>query len=332
MQVLSSYSCRPTDYPFYFAFILPFCILYVFDWITFVVIMVSLVRRARKTAKLSTGEKQNIDRVKRFTIIAIGLSVVFGLGWGLGLAATTSDIEELTFVFQLLFSIFVGSQGILIFILHGLRSKEARSVWKTWFCIGTGKSFDFSDSASKDARTLRSQPTDSSSAYRLSTLRRESQTSMGSIAKDRPMSSMSMSVLPEVDEAAEKSPTQLGLEATPAEGDVIENAGTGAEEVEATPVEIGVIQSASARPQEEEATPVEIDVIENAGARAEEEEDQAGLSSSANEEKDETTPNIANSGEKIAIIIENVDAPEQTPRFEQAEVVIPALPEEESAL
>ena len=57
------------------------------------------------------------------------LSVVLGLGWGLGLLSTSSDLVELSFTFQVIFSIFVGSQGVLVFILYGLRSTEFRQTW-----------------------------------------------------------------------------------------------------------------------------------------------------------------------------------------------------------
>ena len=63
-------------------------------------------------------------------IIAMSLAIVLGLGWGLGLLATSSDLLEVTVLFQVLFSIFVGMQGVLIFSLHGVRNKDARELWK----------------------------------------------------------------------------------------------------------------------------------------------------------------------------------------------------------
>ena len=63
-----------------------------------------------------------------FTIAAT-LAVVFGLGWALGLAATSLPVKELTLTFQILFSIFVGVQGILLFLLHGVRNKDICNIW-----------------------------------------------------------------------------------------------------------------------------------------------------------------------------------------------------------
>ena len=82
---------------------------------------------------LARKRLQSKDNVKELTRAAVGLSLLFGLGWGLGLAATTSDVDEVTFSIQVLFSVFVGFQGFSIFIFHGVCSKEARKQWRSWF-------------------------------------------------------------------------------------------------------------------------------------------------------------------------------------------------------
>lgn len=102
-------SCRPTEFPFWFGLVLPFVIIYLFNWLIFALIMWSLARK----------RLQSKDNVKELTRTAVGLSPLFGLGWGLGLAATTSDVDEVTFSIQVLFSVFVGFQGFSIFIFHG---------------------------------------------------------------------------------------------------------------------------------------------------------------------------------------------------------------------
>ena len=89
------------------------------------------------TQRPVTG-KQEADKIKvmktNFTIAA-NLAVVFGLGWALGLAATSLPVKELTLAFQILFSIFVGVQGILIFLLHGVRNQDIRKLWIQWFTM-----------------------------------------------------------------------------------------------------------------------------------------------------------------------------------------------------
>ena len=79
-----------------------------------------------------SAHTSNRKKLKTYFTLIVALSFFFGLGWGFGLAATSSDVRELTFVFQLLFCIFVGSQGILVFVLHCIRPQRMRKKWKSW--------------------------------------------------------------------------------------------------------------------------------------------------------------------------------------------------------
>ncbi len=92
--------------------------------------MVSICKHFRNLQSLNESSvRQQLRNVKKNLVIAMCLSVVLGLGWGLGLLSTSSDLVELSFTFQVIFSIFVGSQGVLVFILYGLRSTEFRQTW-----------------------------------------------------------------------------------------------------------------------------------------------------------------------------------------------------------
>ena len=96
--------------------------------------MVSVCKQRRPG---SMTEKSTLAFVRKNAIIAFTLAILFGLGWGFGLAASGTPSEEATFTLQLLFTIFVGCQGILIFVLHGIRKAEARDEWKKWLSIVT---------------------------------------------------------------------------------------------------------------------------------------------------------------------------------------------------
>ena len=127
-------SCRPTEWPFFFGLILPFLALYLFNWTMLTVIMISICRHTRNlSVSKGSNSSAHIQDLQKTFFIALCLSIVLGLGWGVGLAATSSDLVTLTFIFQVIFSIFVGSQGVLIFILHGLRNEEFRHFWKMCF-------------------------------------------------------------------------------------------------------------------------------------------------------------------------------------------------------
>ena len=99
----------------------------------FTIIIFKLLCRNTFSKSDAKPKKTTTTVVKQNLIIAAGLSLLFGLGWGFGLTATSSDVEELTFAFQVLFSLFVGSQGVLIFVFHGIRSPQFRQVWVSLF-------------------------------------------------------------------------------------------------------------------------------------------------------------------------------------------------------
>ena len=114
--------------------ILPFSLVNIFNWIMFILIMVSICSHAQGPVP---DKKQNskIQAMKTNFTIATTLAVVFGLGWALGLAATSLPVKELTLTFQIIFSVFVGAQGILLFLLHGARNQDIRKVWIQCFAM-----------------------------------------------------------------------------------------------------------------------------------------------------------------------------------------------------
>ena len=76
--------------------------------------------------------------------IAVALSVMFGLGWGIGLLATQDIHTNKTVqdLFAALFVIITAFHGLFIFIMHCVRSKEVRTVWRQWLFIVSGKKFN----------------------------------------------------------------------------------------------------------------------------------------------------------------------------------------------
>ena len=124
------FSCRPYEWPFYFGFLIPFAVIYIFNWVVFLVIMISLCRHSSaKTA----GQRDNKSMVARYLLIAVILSLLFGLGWVFGLIGTSSLPRGVSIPAQYLFSIFIGLQGVLVFILHAIRSPDSRDEWKRWW-------------------------------------------------------------------------------------------------------------------------------------------------------------------------------------------------------
>ena len=128
-----------------FGLILPLGVIYIFNWVIFTIIMMKLLRRN----KVTKVDMLNTRVLKQNFIVAVGLSLLFGLGWGFGLTATSSNTKEVTFAFQVIFSLFVGSQGIVIFFFHGLRSPDFQKVWKSVFCLFQQKKYTVSSREQK---------------------------------------------------------------------------------------------------------------------------------------------------------------------------------------
>ena len=162
---LCIHSCRIIMYPFWFGLIFPCVAIYLFNWAMFITITVCIVKN-RKNIHHKKRE------LKRLFFLALGLSLLFGLGWGFGLLATSSDITELTFTFQILFSILIGSQGLLIFVFHVIRAPQARKQWKKlFFKFSSNKSMgSLSLSSSKSSKTSCQMPSTNLSGENNSTL------------------------------------------------------------------------------------------------------------------------------------------------------------------
>ena len=103
----------------------------------FVVITTSLCRHSVKRANTT---ESTLSMVRRHLIIAVVLSILFGLGWAFGLIGTSSLPRDVYLPAQYIFSIFVGMQGVLIIIFHGIRSRDAREEWKRWWSTAAKKS------------------------------------------------------------------------------------------------------------------------------------------------------------------------------------------------
>lgn len=121
------------SYPFWFGLVLPFGAIYLFNWTMFFIIIACLLRAKHSNPRDFLSQQSKKRKLKKHFFLALGLSLVFGLGWGFGLLATTSDAQELTFTFQIIFSMFIGSQGLLIFFFHVIRAPQVRRQWKRWF-------------------------------------------------------------------------------------------------------------------------------------------------------------------------------------------------------
>ena len=130
-----SRSCRADGLPFYIGTIAPVMLIFVFNWVMYGCIITSVFLRLRSAAKVTNTDVS----FRKLAWTAAVLSVVFGLGWGFGLAQTSvpecsgTAANVTLFILQVLFGLLVGSQGVLMFIFYGVGNKKVREVWKRWF-------------------------------------------------------------------------------------------------------------------------------------------------------------------------------------------------------
>ena len=128
--------CFPTSWPFYVGVIAPFAITYTFNTITFIIILTSVLRHQNNDKRAS-----KLKKAYRKATIAFVLAVMFGVGWVFGiLGIDVGQGRALSLLFQFLFIIIVGFQGLFIFILYPCRSKDARDWWTSWFYSATCRS------------------------------------------------------------------------------------------------------------------------------------------------------------------------------------------------
>ena len=124
----------------------PFIAIYLFNWVIYVIIIGSLLRRNFKDFNAKTDKE--LIFVRNQVVIAIVLSFFFGLEWGIGLFAT-QDIytnKRIRDTVTAVFVIFSTFHGLFILILRCLRSKDVRSLWKKWFLNVAGKHINLSSS------------------------------------------------------------------------------------------------------------------------------------------------------------------------------------------
>ena len=114
--------------------VVPFLIIYIFNWMVFFIIIFSLLRKTW-TSKNFKKKQENISFVRQQLIIVTVLSIFFGLGWGIGLIAT-QDIYDNKLgrdIVAALFVIITAFHGLFLFVMHCLHSKDVRNLWKQVF-------------------------------------------------------------------------------------------------------------------------------------------------------------------------------------------------------
>ena len=130
---LSHIRCRADGAVFYAAILAPFVLTYSFNLIVYFIIVGSLGRQVTHKTKGSTLNREMlVNEYKRLGIVAFFLAVMFGLAWIFAVLVAIPN-SAVSYAAQYLFSIFIGFQGLLYFVMHVVRSPDARRFWATLF-------------------------------------------------------------------------------------------------------------------------------------------------------------------------------------------------------
>ena len=125
-----TFSCRAQGWPFYFGLILPFGLIYIFNIIMFIIIIVNLIRRPNVQKEAAKGG--NFKKLKENFWLTIGLSILFGVLWVFGMLATAGLPVYIRIPFDIVFTVLVSLQGVFLFLLYCVKSPESRKLWKNW--------------------------------------------------------------------------------------------------------------------------------------------------------------------------------------------------------
>lgn len=126
-------SCRAFDIPFYIGTVAPFILIYIFNFIVFTIIIISLLKRGQSSATKLPGHIY----VKQQLGVAISLSVLFGISWGIGLFASRgiySENERIARdIIAAIFIILTAFHGLILFLMHCVRPAKVREEVRSVF-------------------------------------------------------------------------------------------------------------------------------------------------------------------------------------------------------
>ncbi|XP_030601956.1 adhesion G-protein coupled receptor G2 [Archocentrus centrarchus] len=115
------------DIAFYVAVVAYFCVIFLFNCIMFVVVMVQLCRLKRQNPH-HVQYRSTLQDVRS----VLGITVLLGLTWGFAFFAW----GPVNLAFMYLFAIFNSLQGFFIFVFHCAAKESVRKQWRIYLCCG----------------------------------------------------------------------------------------------------------------------------------------------------------------------------------------------------
>ncbi|XP_070567747.1 adhesion G-protein coupled receptor G6-like [Ptychodera flava] len=148
--------CWLSRYPFYGAFLAPLCLVIIFNFIVFSLVIYKMC--GLNSPSMTKNSEAFSLRIRLRA--AIGVTVLLGLTWVFAIFAVGSA----SLVFNYLFAIFNSLQGLFIFIFHCAMKKEIRNGWNNAFCIGNKAKYHLTEggpstASDKSSSTVKSRVT-----------------------------------------------------------------------------------------------------------------------------------------------------------------------------
>uniref|UniRef100_A0A3B4TPC9 Adhesion G-protein coupled receptor G2 n=1 Tax=Seriola dumerili TaxID=41447 RepID=A0A3B4TPC9_SERDU len=116
------------DIAFYVAVVAYFCVVFLFNFIMFIVVLVQLCRIKRQ----NPHNMQHRSTLQDVRSVA-GITLLLGLTWGFAFFAW----GPVNLPFMYLFAIFNSLQGFFIFVFHCAAKENVRRQWRIYLCCGT---------------------------------------------------------------------------------------------------------------------------------------------------------------------------------------------------
>ncbi|XP_073335736.1 uncharacterized protein [Pagrus major] len=115
------------DIAFYVAVVAYFCVIFLFNFVMFIVVLIQLCRIKRQNPHNSLHRSTLQDARS-----VAGITLLLGLTWGFAFFAW----GPVNLAFMYLFAIFNSLQGFFIFVFHCAAKENVRRQWRTYLCCG----------------------------------------------------------------------------------------------------------------------------------------------------------------------------------------------------
>ncbi|CAB1421267.1 unnamed protein product [Pleuronectes platessa] len=122
-----SFCWLKNDIAFYVSVVAYFCVVFLFNVVMFVVVVVQLCRIKRQNPH-NMQHRTTLQDVRSL----VGITILLGLSWGFAFFAW----GPVNLAFMYLFAIFNSLQGFFIFVFHCAVKENVRRQWRIYLCCG----------------------------------------------------------------------------------------------------------------------------------------------------------------------------------------------------